>query len=102
VFIVDHTPPVISNLSAAPEGDGIRVKFQAKDDLSVLKEAALCADGDAWLEIVPEDGLFDAREKTFSVLVPREKVKGSRVLVRVADAKNNEQTATVLIGGGKK
>jgi len=102
VFIVDHTPPVISSLSAAPEGDGVRVKFQAKDELSVLKGAALCADGDAWLEIVPEDGLFDAREKTFSVLVPREKVKGSRVLVRITDAKNNEQTATVLIGGGKR
>jgi len=101
-FIVDHTPPVISALSAVPEGDGLRVKFQAMDETSMLKEAALSADGDTWLELVPEDGIFDAREKTFNVLVPRDRIKGSRVLVRATDAKNNEQTATVVIGAVKK
>jgi hypothetical protein len=68
----------------------------------VLKEGALSADGGAWLELVPEDGLFDAKEKTFDILVPRDRIKGNRVLVRATDAKNNEQTATVLIGAGKK
>jgi hypothetical protein len=52
--------------------------------------------------VVPEDGLFDMKEKTFNVLVPRSRFKGDRVLVRVTDAKNNEQTATVLIGPAKK
>ena len=101
-FIVDHTPPVITALTAVPEGDGVRVKFQARDESSMLKEAALSADGDAWLELVPEDGIFDTRDKTFNVLVPRDRIKGSRVLVRVTDAKNNEQTATVVIGAAKK
>jgi hypothetical protein len=101
-FIVDHTPPVISALTAVPEGDGVRVKFQARDETSVLKSAALSADGSAWLELVPEDGLFDTRDKTFNALVPRDRVKGNRVLVRVVDAKNNEQTASVAIGAAKK
>jgi hypothetical protein len=101
-FIVDHTPPVISALTAVPEGDGVRVKFQARDETSVLKSAALSADGSAWLELVPEDGLFDTRDKTFTTLVPRDRVKGNRVLVRVVDAKNNEQTASVAIGAAKK
>ena len=101
-FTVDHTPPVISALTAVPEGNGVRVRFQARDEASLLKEAALSADGGAWLQVVPEDGLFDARDKTFSVLVPREQVSGSRVLVRVTDAKNNEETASALIGAAKK
>jgi len=101
-FIVDHTPPVISALTAVAEADGVRVKFTARDETSVLKEGALSADGGAWLELVPEDGLFDAKEKTFDILVPRDRIKGNRVLVRATDAKNNEQTATVLIGAGKK
>ena len=101
-FTVDHTPPVISALAAVPEGDGIRVRFQAKDETSLLKEAALSADGDEWLQLVPEDGLFDTREKAFNVLVPRDRVKGQRVLVRVVDAKNNEQTASVAIGPARK
>jgi hypothetical protein len=101
-FIVNHTPPVISAFTAVPEGDGVRVKFQARDEMCVLKSAALSADGNAWLELVPEDGLFDAKDKSFNVLVPRDRVKGNRVLVRAVDVKNNEQTASVLIGAGKK
>jgi hypothetical protein len=101
-FVVDHTPPVISGLSAVPEADGLRVRFLARDETSLLKEAALSADGSAWLELVPEDGIFDAREKSFNVLVPADRVKGNRVLVRATDAKNNEQNASVAIGVAKK
>jgi len=103
VFTVDHTPPAISALSAVSEGDGLlRVRFTARDETSLLKEAAVAADGDAWLQVVPEDGLFDQKEKTFNVLLPRDRVKGNRVLVRVTDAKNNEETASVQIGAVKK
>ena len=101
-FTVDHTPPVIVALTAVAEGDALRVKFQARDETSLLKSAAVSADGNAWLELVPDDGLFDAKEKLFSTLIPRDRVKGNRVLVRVMDAKNNEQTASVTIGAGKK
>ena len=101
-FLVDHTPPVLSELSAVPEGEALRVRFQAKDETSLLKQAAVSADGDQWLELVPEDRVFDTREERFDVLVPRDRIKGSRVLVRVTDTNNNEQTATVAIGEIKK
>jgi hypothetical protein len=102
VFIVDHTPPVITALAAVPEGDGVRVRFTAQDATSLLKDAALSADGGEWLQLVPEDGLFDMPAKSFNVLIPRDRVKGNRVLVRVSDANNNEQTASVAIGAAKK
>jgi hypothetical protein len=38
----------------------------------------------------------------FDVLVPRERIKGNRVMVRVIDTCNNEQTASVAIGDGKR
>ena len=44
VFTVDHTPPVIAELTAIREGEGLRVKFLAKDETSILKEAALSSD----------------------------------------------------------
>ncbi|HJU84649.1 MAG TPA: hypothetical protein VJ600_10595 [Holophagaceae bacterium] len=100
-FYVDHTPAVISELSAVAEGDGVRVRFTATDATSVLKEAAVSADGDRWLEIVPEDRVFDQASERFEALVPRESVKGDRVLVRVTDLNNNEQTAAVTITTGK-
>ncbi|HJW08190.1 MAG TPA: hypothetical protein VJ483_01075, partial [Holophagaceae bacterium] len=100
-FIVDHTPPVLSELSATSEGDGLRVRFTATDAGSTVKEAAVSADGERWLELAPEDRVFDQSTERFDVLVPRDAIKGERVLVRVTDLNNNEQTAAVSIGAAK-
>ena len=101
-FVIDHTPPVISELSAVREGDGVRVHFTAKDQTSVLREAAISADGDGWVQVAPETRVFDTKEAVFDVLVPRERIKGARVLVRVVDAANNEQTANAALTDGRK
>jgi hypothetical protein len=101
-FTIDHTPPALSELTAAPEGDSIRVKFTARDDMSVLKEAALSADGDSWLQIVPDDQVFDSTEEHFDILVPKDRIKGDRITVRVMDASNNEQAAAITVGETKK
>ena len=97
-FIIDHTPPAISELSAVSEGEGARVRFVARDETSTLKEAAISADGEHWLQIVPEDRVFDQKEERFNVLVPREALRGDRILVKVADQNSNEQTAAVTVG----
>ena len=96
--MVELFVPAISELSAATEGEGVRVRFLARDETSVLKDAAISADGERWLQIVPEDRVFDQKEERFDVLVPREAVRGDRVLVRVVDQHNNEQTAAVTLG----
>ena len=101
-FFVDHTPPVISGLTATPEGDGVKLAFKAKDETSILKEAAFSADGDQWVGLAPEDRVFDTKEQSFEVVIPRERIKGTRVLVKVVDNNNNEQTATVLIAEPKR
>ncbi|HJW44606.1 MAG TPA: hypothetical protein VJ463_09115 [Geothrix sp.] len=97
-FLVDHTPPAISELAATPEGEGIRVRFLARDETGMLKEAAVSADGERWLQIVPEDRVFDQKEERFDVVVPKEAIRGGRILVRAVDQHNNEQTAAVTIG----
>lgn len=101
-FVIDHTPPVITELTALPEGEALRVRFLVRDDASLLKEAALSVDGDGWLQIAPEDRIFDAREERFEVLIPKERVKGDRVTLRVVDANANEQAAAIPIGLIKK
>jgi hypothetical protein len=101
-FIIDHTPPTISELSAIAEGEAVRVRFLARDETSILKEAAISADGDRWLQIVPEDRVFDQKEERFDALVPREAIRGDRVLVKVVDQHNNEQTAAVTVGVAKR
>ncbi len=97
-FTVDHTPPVLADVSAVAEGEGVRVRFLARDETSVIKEAAISADGERWLQIVPEDRVFDQKEERFDVLIPREALRGDRILVKVVDQYNNEQTAAVTQG----
>lgn len=102
-FLVDHTPMVISDLAAMPEGENIRVRFLARDETSIMKEAAVSVDGDQWLPIAPEDRVFDMKEERFDVLIPRDRMRGDRVTVKAVDLCNNEQTASILIGDtGKK
>lgn len=100
-FLVDHTPPAIAELSAIPEAEGLRVRFVARDATSVLKDAAVSADGEHWLQVLPDDRVFDQDEERFDVLIPKELLRGDRVLVRVTDAHSNEQSATVRVGDGK-
>ena len=97
-FTVDHTPPAILELSAVAEGDGVRLRFLARDETSLLADAAISADGEHWLQIVPEDRIFDQKEERFDLLVPKEATRGDRILVRVSDTHHNEQTASVALG----
>lgn len=97
-FVIDHTPPVISALTATTDASAIRIQFTGHDDTSVLKEAAVSVDGEHWLQIVPEDRVFDQQDERFDVRVPRDQARGDRVLVKLVDQSNNEQTASVVIG----
>jgi len=101
-FMVDHTPPAISELSVLPEGDALRIRFLVKDEISTLKEAMVSADGDQWLQIAPEDRVFDMKEERFDVLIPKERMRGDRVVVRVIDTNHNEQSASVVMGEAAK
>ncbi|WP_257303801.1 hypothetical protein [Geothrix campi] len=101
-FIIDHTPPTISELSAVAEGQGVRVRFVARDETSTLKEAAISVDGEHWLQIVPEDRVFDQKDERFDVLVPRDALRGDRILAKVTDQNGNEQTAAVQVGAAAK
>ncbi len=100
-FLVDHTPPVVFETSAVSEAEGVRVRFAARDESGVLKEAAVSADGENWLQVLPEDKVFDQAEERFEVLIPKDQVRGERVMVRVQDDHNNEQSALVPIGASR-
>lgn len=98
VFVVDHTPPDITEATAVLEGEVLRVRFVGRDALSTLKEATLSADGEHWLQVAPEDQVFDQREERFNVAIPRDRVKGDRLVIRVVDQNNNEGTLAVPLG----
>jgi len=101
-FTVDHTPPAILEAAAVPEGESLRVRFLARDEASTLSAACVSADGDEWLQVAPEDRVFDGTEERFEVLIPKDRIRGDRVTVRVTDLCGNEQTVSIPVGAAKK
>jgi hypothetical protein len=51
---------------------------------------------------LPEDGIFDQKEESFNILIPKDRVRGDRIVVKVADACGNEQSAAVVIGEARR
>ncbi len=69
-FEIDNTPPVVSNLSAAVEGNKIRIRFIATDAMSIIKRAEYSVDGNDWRFIAPVNQISDARTESYDVAVP--------------------------------
>ncbi|MDR1842078.1 MAG: hypothetical protein LBQ86_09200 [Holophagales bacterium] len=101
-FVIDHTPPTIPETSAVMEGDSLRVRFTAKDESSVIKDAAISVDGETWLNILPEDNVFDQLEEHFNLQIPMERLRGDRIMVKVSDACGNGQSSAVLVGESRR
>jgi len=101
-FVIDHTPPTIPEIAATWESENLRVRFVARDESSVIKDATISADGENWLYVLPEDNIFDQREESFNVLIPRDRTRGDRIIVRVTDVSGNEQSVSALISEARR
>jgi hypothetical protein len=89
-FRVDNTQPVLAELSASREGEGIvRLRFTATDATSYLAEAAYSLDADKWRQLFPTDDLFDGKAETFDVLIAEVREGTHSVAVRVKDMAGN-------------
>lgn len=88
-FLIDNSQPEISGLAAAQENGRLRLRFSASDSASKIVRAEASIDGADWQQILPESGIFDSRELTFSVLVD----DGSSAAVRIWDERENSTVA---------
>jgi hypothetical protein len=101
-FTVDNAPPVIRAVTAEPVAGGVRVTAQAKDAVSPLAAAEVSLDGGPWLMLPAQDGLTDAPEETFTVVLGTLAGPGSAKLdpgphtvrVRVTDVPGNQSAAS--------
>ena len=96
-FTVDNAPPVLRSVTAEPVAGGVRVTAVARDAVSPLAAAEVSLDGGPWLMLPAKDGLTDARDETFTVVLGRldgpggaKLTKGPHtVRVRVRDVPGN-------------
>jgi hypothetical protein len=93
-LVVDHTPPVIEEVSARREGGKLVVTIRGRDALSLLDSAEFTFNNGAH-EIVeqPADGILDGKEETFVLELPIERLSGATsVEVTLYDSAGNGAT----------
>jgi sugar lactone lactonase YvrE len=95
-FLIDNTPPEITDLRGAPANGKIEVRFHAKDALSVLDKAEYSVNGGEWLIVEPTTRLNDSMDEDYRVLVDRGQGEVT-VAVRVTDEYDNQAVAKAVV-----
>ncbi len=96
-FLIDNTPPKVSDLALAKTPTGTyRLTFTAKDELSLLAKCDVSTNLKDWQSLAPESGIFDSPTGSFAAdltLKPGENV----IVIRVQDESGNTGTAKKVV-----
>jgi hypothetical protein len=102
-FVVDNTPPAISQLTGEAAGAGtVRVKFQANASGSFVTRAQYSVDAGDWMLVSPAGGLSDQAREDYDFTVPKLAAGEHTVTVRVFDQFDNTSSskATIRVPAG--
>src|ERR1019366_2373029 len=98
-FVVDNTPPVITQLTAEPAaGTGnVRMRFQANASSSSVSRAQYSMDAGDWMLVSPTGGLSDALRENYDFPLQNVAAGEHTITVRVFDQFENVSTAKATI-----
>ena len=68
-FIIDTTPPVISQMTAQAADAKIHIALDAKDAMSTIDRAEYSVDAGRWMYLEPVGKLSDAKDERYDVTV---------------------------------
>ncbi len=100
IFMVDNSPPDITNLKGARIGPNeYEITAAGSDATSILSAADFNIDaGKDWKSVFPEDGIFDMNKETFRFRVKPEKEYQEHTLsLRLYDREGNSRVEKVLL-----
>lgn len=95
-FLIDNTPPEISNLRASPRGSKLEIRWSAKDALNVIGAAEYSINGGEWRLAQPTTLLSDSLAHDYVVLVERPAGEVT-IAVRVSDELDNQAAAKIVV-----
>ncbi|HKM91256.1 MAG TPA: hypothetical protein VJX29_11625 [Candidatus Acidoferrales bacterium] len=95
-FLVDNAAPEILNLRAKVAGNSAEVRFEAHDPASVLSRAEWSLDGRDWKLVLPAGRLSDARQESYSLMLPGLTAGEHTIAVRLTDEFENQSAAQVV------
>jgi hypothetical protein len=95
-FLIDNTPPHISNLTAARNGSKIQIRWHAADALNNVAKAEYSLDGCEWTVAAPTTKLSDSPELDYDLTLDAGPGEHT-IAVRVADDYDNQATDKVVV-----
>jgi hypothetical protein len=101
-FVVDNTPPTITQLTASTIGDprnasAVRVQFQASDPVSPVSRAQYSLDAGDWALVFPVGGLSDSLHESYDFRLEKVGPGEHTVTVRVFDQFDNVSTTETKV-----
>ncbi|PYT22891.1 MAG: hypothetical protein DMG58_29130 [Acidobacteria bacterium] len=97
VFVVDNTPPRITGLGAARNGNRIEVRWHAGDALSVITKAEYSVDGGEWTVVDPVTKLSDSKDLDYNLMLPDASAGEHTIAARVTDDFDNQSAEKVVV-----
>jgi hypothetical protein len=95
-FLIDNTPPRITNLTAARNGAKLEIRWHAADALSTVAKAEYSLDGGDWTVAAPAGGISDSLELDYALAL--DAAPGEHTIaVRVEDAYDNQAAEKVVV-----
>ncbi|MCZ6697032.1 MAG: PQQ-binding-like beta-propeller repeat protein [Acidobacteria bacterium] len=88
-FDVDNTPPRVEDLKVSVRSSEIRIVFTARDTFSLIREVAYSIDAGEWVTASPVDGMHDASEEMYELMLPSAASGEHTLVVRATDASGN-------------
>ncbi|MEA3409499.1 MAG: hypothetical protein U9Q95_04030, partial [Candidatus Eisenbacteria bacterium] len=88
-FIVDHTPPEFTSVDVASSAGGLTVSGAVTDSASPVMFVDVSIDYGAWKPAFADDGMFDSRGESFTLVIEGLESREHAVSVRAADRSGN-------------
>jgi hypothetical protein len=96
-FLIDNTPPQISNLSSTPASGKLDVHWTARDARSIIDHAEYSVNGGEWMLIDPVNRLSDSPEEEYHLVIDRPSADEQVIAVRVSDEFDNQAVDKIVV-----
>jgi hypothetical protein len=96
-FIVDNTPPTISELECKVVGEMVNISLVAADKTSTVANVEYTVDsGDEWQSVLPVEKIFDSPTETVKFSLKGLTIGGHQATIRATDSRGNQALQTVV------
>jgi sugar lactone lactonase YvrE len=96
-FPIDNSAPSIRGIQAEMQGDSLRVRLEAVDEVSMIRKAEYSLDGGEWKPIRPVSRLFDSKSLSFDFETEQVEDGEHTLAVRVYDRFENVATGKTVV-----